>query len=290
MDHNLLVAARSEYTDKLQDILCEPICNGIKEIWERCKKEHRNSPLSNFQKKLCSIPEWNQEVINVQLKKIISKNDLSNDYLDKIIEAVFLSNVKILSVVKLNDSKQTIDVKVPDTKNFIHRCFIESARRFYCDPYLIDDRESGSNTKQEINRNVKRCNSTINDSIDKTIRAMIPMEDILNKYLKDQSEVDSEASMEEEQHSPIKEETHEPQPQHYNYQDQEQPEQPHQQEEEKNEDIFQERPCENLVETPSGEINIQQPIPEIFEQNPVEQEKLHIDLKEPEKNFFSDSD
>lgn len=283
MDHNLLVAARSEYTDKLQDILCEPICSGIKEIWERCKKEHRKNPLSNFQQKLCLIPEWNQEVINTQLKKIISKNDLSNDYLDKIIEAVFLSNVKILSVVKLNDSKQTIDVKVPDTKNFIHRCFIESARRFYCDPYLIDDRETGSNTKQEINRNVKRCNSTINDSIDKTIRAMIPMEDILNKYLKDQSEVDSEASIEEEQHSPPSEPQESEQ---HSYHQEEIPEQ----EEEKNEDIFQERPCENLVETPTGEINIEQPVPEIFEQNPVEQEKLHIDLKEPEKNFFSDSD
>lgn len=285
MDHNLLVAARSEYTDKLQDILCESIYSGIKEVWEKCKTEHKNNPLSNFQKKLCLIPEWNQEVINTFLRKTTSKNDISEDYLDKIIEAVFLSNVKILSVVKLNESKQTIDVKVPDTKNFIHRCFIESARRFYCDPYLVDDRESGSNTKQEINRNVKRCTTTINDSIDKTIRAMIPMEDILNRYLKDQSEVDSETNSIENvpesytQREPSfeKEETQQPQIQEII--------------ETKEEDLFQERPCENLVETPTGEINVQQTYnPQDVFEKPTEQEKLHIDLKEPEKNFFSDSD
>lgn len=289
MDHNLLVAARSEYTDKLQDILCESICSGIKEIWEKCKSEHKNNPLSNFQKKLCLIPEWNQEVINTQLKKIINKNNISNDYLDKIIEAVFLSNVKILSVVKLNNSKQTIDVKVPDTKNFIHRCFIESARRFYRDPYLIDDRESGSNTKQEINRNVKRCNSTINDSIDKTIRGMIPMEDILNKYLKDQCEIDSEASSIENYPEPIFEEV---QPSFETINDAQ--EQENNSESKNEEDLFQERPCENLVETPTGEINSNlQEKQDIFEeplQSLQEQEKLHIDLKEPEKNFFSDSE
>lgn len=66
----------------------------------------------------------------------------------------------------------------------------------------------------------------------------------------------------------------------------EEPEPQYNHQEEKNEDIFQERPCENLVEIPSGEINMQHPVPEIFEQTPMDQEKLHIDLKEPEKNFF----
>jgi hypothetical protein len=188
MEHHLLVAARSEYTEQLQDILGEGILHCIRGLWNECKLEHRQTALREFQKKLCSIPEWNQEVIIAKCKKMIKDSDVTEDYLDKIIEAVFLSNVKILSVVKLNDKKQTINVSVPDTRHFIHRCHIEAARRFYSDPYLIDDRDNGAITQGEIQRNIKRSQTAIRDSIEKTIRGMIPMEDILTKYLDAQEE------------------------------------------------------------------------------------------------------
>ena len=180
MDNSLLIAARSEYTEQLQDILQESIYDGIKKTWETCKIEEGKTPLKCFQNRLCLIPEWNQEVINTYYKKILKNSELSDEYLDKIIEAVFLSNIKILSVVKLHNKKQVININVPDTKNFVHRCFIESARQFYSDPHLIDDR---AHTSPEVARNIKRSYRIIRDSIEKTIRSMIPMEEILNKYL-----------------------------------------------------------------------------------------------------------
>lgn len=181
MDNGLLIAAREEYTGQLQDILQESIYVGIKKIWTMCKTEDKKSPLKLFQTRLCLIPEWNQEVINDYCKKILKLSDMSAEYLDKIIEAVFLSNIKILSVVKLRDKKQVININVPETKNFIHKCFIEVARQFYADPHLIDDREVAAPT--EIARNVKRSSRIIRESIEKTIRSSIPMEEILNKYL-----------------------------------------------------------------------------------------------------------
>jgi hypothetical protein len=142
MDNNLILAARNEYTEQLQDILCEGIYQEIKNIWSSCNTLTELNVLKSFQLKLCQIPQWNQEIINGKCERTVK----SGEYLDKIIEAVFLSNVKILSVVKLNDKRKTINVNVPDTKHFIHRCYIESARAFYQDPYLVDDRENGSNT------------------------------------------------------------------------------------------------------------------------------------------------
>ena len=270
MDHNLLVAARSEYTEKLMDILKEGIHQCIDDIWKECKKDHFRNTLSNFQKKLCVIPKWNQEVINDLCSKITSSKDTSLEYLDKIIEAVFLSNIKILSVVKLNDDKQTIDVNVPDTKNFIHRCCIETARKFYVDPYLIDDRETSSNTQQEMKKNVKRIDSVIKDSIEKTIRGMIPMEDILKKYL-DQTVQASEPIQQAEEVEQIESEEHDYQPTEEQDENETQPVENVQ----TVDDIFQEEPHETgeskSIETP----NI---------------EKLHIDLSEQPSNFFSDSD
>jgi hypothetical protein len=70
MEHNLLVAARSEYTEKLQDTLSESIYEGIKDIW-LSSKGNKRSPLSEFQKKLCDVPKWNQDVIDNLCKQII---------------------------------------------------------------------------------------------------------------------------------------------------------------------------------------------------------------------------
>lgn len=186
MSESLLVAAKSEYTEQLQEILCENIYNGIKTIWNSCKQDEKINTLKCFQKKLCSIPEWNQEIINKIFKTILNQVDVREDYIDKIIEAVFLSNVKILSVVKNNNKSHKINVSIPDTRHFIHRCYIESARCFYSDPFLIDDREKFGNTTNEIQRNIKRSMNIIKISIEKTIRSMIPMEDILKEYLENE--------------------------------------------------------------------------------------------------------
>jgi hypothetical protein len=282
MEHNLLVAARSEYTEKLQDMLSESIYGGIKEIWG-ISKINKKSPLVEFQQKLCEVPKWNQDMIDTICKKIVVTNDISFEYLDKIIEAVFLSNIKILSVVKLNDEKQTIDVVVPDTKNFIHKCYIESARRFYTDPYLIDDRESGSNTKHEMKRNVKRSNSTVKDSIEKTIRSMIPMEDILTKYLASVAPVSSNTSVSSN------EQVHQEEPEFEPQQEQEQelepvPEQSQDWGQTVTEEVEEQTVDDLFQKEPNQDHNPQQ------EQLSQEQEKIHIDLKEPEKHFYSDSE
>jgi hypothetical protein len=216
METSLLIAARVEYTNQLQEMIYETIYCGIKKTWESCKENE--NPLKCFQNKLCLIPEWNQEVISSYYKKILSP-ELSAEYLDKIIEAVFLSNIKILSVVKLQNKKQVININVPDTKNFIHKCFIESARQFYSDPHLMDDRDYYNSG--EIVRNVKRSYKIILESIEKTIRSMIPMEEILNKYLDSQeedvkiiSESDHESDQEQVAENPIKSDSEpEPEPQ-----------------------------------------------------------------------------
>lgn len=267
MDYNLLIAARNEYTNQLGDILCEGIYKNIKNIWVLCKKD-KGEALKNFQQKLCDIPLWNQEIINSKFEDSLRESKVTKEYLDKIIEAVFLSNIKILSVVKVDEKKRTINVKVPDTKNFIHKCYIESARKFYEDPYLIDDRIPGSNTVNEIKRNIKRSYSIIKESIEKTIRSSIPMEEILNNYLK---ESNSEPEPEPEP---------EPQP---HYQPEPEPE-------------YQPEPEPQPQPEPQPEPELPKTTQELFESEPNEsytEPVKKIDLKDIQNenpSFFSDSD
>jgi hypothetical protein len=290
----VLVAARDEYTSTLQDILAEPVYSGLKATWNLSKAETRRNPLKVFQEKLCNVPQWNQEVINSYYKKIITASQISSEYFDKLIEAVFVSNVKILSVIKINNQRQTININIPDTKNFIHRVFIESARQFYTDPYLMDDREFGSNTHSEIQRNVKRSIRVINESVDKTIRGMIPMEDILNKYLQaqqqeehfnTQKENSSDGGDDSDGGSDREADGGEP--------DSEADGETGLQTTEPAVDPFMEAPTME----PAAELPVAEPTAEPVYSAPTAapepvQENLHIDLKQPsnDNSFFSDDD
>ena len=174
-----VVEARKMYTQQLTETLSPLLYVGLKSIFDSCVK----SPmvLKTFQEKLCSVIKWNQEIINKEYKRIVSESEC--EFLDKIIEAVFISNVQVLSTIRVKNNK-SINIKVPETKDFIHKCYIECARYFYQDPSLLDDREI-NNTIPEIQRNIKRSEVAICSCIEKTIRELIPLEDILNNYLND---------------------------------------------------------------------------------------------------------
>lgn len=286
MEQNLLVAAKTEYTEQLQDILKDSIYEYIKNIWNKCKEENKTEVLQKFQYKLCTVPQMNQATIIEMTDKILEKNKISQDYLDKIIEAIFLSHIKILSVVKLNSKKHTVNVKVPDTKHFIHKCLVETARNFYSDPYLIDDREYGTNTKNEIKRNIKRGHRIISESVDKTIRSMIPMEDILTQYLADQKDSDSESDKEENSNTSETQETQTDPPEPGQLQ--QEPVQPIPQEpQDYSQDLFEKMP-EEIQE----EQHIPQPpeIPPRPQFIPQQDDKIKIDLKDNDAHFFSDSE
>lgn len=185
-----LVAAKQEYTTQLCDILSPLLYKGFKSIWKNCKDSGKAS-LKSFQEKLTSVPIWNQDIIDNEYNRIIKETDCQ--WLDKLIEAVFLSNVKVLSTVRIGKAK-TINITVPETKRFIHQCYVEGARRLWQDPYLIDDRQE-TLTYAEVKRNEKRMALALADSIEKTISKLIPIQNILESYLNEiDDEVDNEVS------------------------------------------------------------------------------------------------
>lgn len=181
MSDTTIVAAKQEYTQQLCNILNPLLYEGFKTIWKNCNLHSTSQLLKSFQKKLTSIPIWNQDVIDNEYNRIIKETDCL--WLDKLIEAVFLSNVKVLSTIRIGKIK-TINITIPDTKKFIHHCYIEAARRLWLDPHLIDDRIDYL-SYSEIKRNEKRMIITLSEAIEKTISKLIPIQNILESYLKD---------------------------------------------------------------------------------------------------------
>jgi len=188
MDDNItvLVDAKMEYTKQLTNILVPYIFEGIKSIYETskgvCNMNNDGNILMRFQEQLSQIPKWNQEIIDEEYSRIVENSGC--DWLDELVTAVFLSHTKILTSIKSNKKQNKINLKIPKIDHFIHKCYIESAREVWKNPYLFSDRYK----QCDYQRNVRDCNTIICESIEETIRKLLPVKSILKEYLGDNSE------------------------------------------------------------------------------------------------------
>jgi hypothetical protein len=176
---NILSLARDEYSDKLCDLLSPCLYDGIIVIWNNIKTNKHKSSLMAFQQQLSLIPKWNTEIVDNEFSRICKiQNPVK---LEKLLEAVFLFNVKILSI--LNDNKE-LHLNIPTLKQFIHKCYINCAREFYINPYIVDDRiQKTPYDIIKLQKNMKICLDIISNCIIKTIRECIPIEEILDEFL-----------------------------------------------------------------------------------------------------------
>ena len=189
MDVNvaILVDAKNEYTKQLQNILRPHLYEGLVAVYNKGKSDTKNvksSVFKNFQDNLSLIPQWNQDIIETEAMRI--RTESKCDWLDDLITAIFVSNVRILTAIKNIKSKQEIKIKVPNYSHFVHSCYYQCAIEFYKNPYLFDD----TIRKSEIQSNMRTSLEIINNCIINTIRKLLPIKLILNKYL--------ETSVEEE--------------------------------------------------------------------------------------------
>lgn len=190
MSHNILVEAKKEYTNQLIKILQPRIYEGFKSMFDdtisilgRELEENgrqTSSVIKTFQKMLKDIPHWNQDIINKEFQRITNQSKC--DYIDDLIEAVFITNIKILTSVQIhsNDSV-TLNVNVPSPVHFIHKCYIETAKEIYKNPYVFDNSKNLS--AKEKHNNLRDCLQYIESSVDNAIRELLPIRDLLKQGL-----------------------------------------------------------------------------------------------------------
>lgn len=175
-DLSTLTEAKKIYTSQLCKLLQPQIYKGLLAIWSLCKDS--DEPLKNFQRKLEIIPRWNSMIIDDEYRRIVE--DTKCDYIDKLLDATFIANAKILSV--LNRSSNNLDISVPGPKKFLHSCYISCAYNFFSNPYVFDDRERGHDYRKQ-QKNMKEIVNTISLSISDTIENLLPIEDLLKSCL-----------------------------------------------------------------------------------------------------------
>lgn len=184
-----------EYTTFLMNILTPFIYEGIKSVYVFALNAHTEfvergkydpevkSPgvLKIFQLSLKEIPTLNNNTLDIETNRIKSGCKCS-DWFDDLVKAVIKSNIVLLSFTnhkrKSKILKEDYHNKI-NVKDFIHKCYIESARLIYCHPELFWHEYA----TLEIKRNQRETFELIKQAIQEAIRKMLPIKLILTEYL-----------------------------------------------------------------------------------------------------------
>lgn len=185
-----------EYTSFLIHIISPLIYEGIKSMYDKSlqkEKEYENLSKNNvnvknpgvlkiFQHCLKNIPSLNINLIECEMIRIRDSSKHA-DIFEKLIKAVIKSHIILLTYNASGNQCQLVNEKFHekiDSKIFIHKIYIECARQFYNNPELFWHMY----TNIEIKKNQKESIEIIEKSIHIAIKEIIPMQDIITEYLK----------------------------------------------------------------------------------------------------------
>ena len=179
---NVLSEAKNEYSCRLVNILTPLVVDGIKSIFKDSEdlciqNNEENKYLMTFQNFLSRVPKWNESIINEETERI--KRTSGCDYLEDLLTCVHITHVKILTSVRVSQQQKKIDIEVPKLNNFIHKIYIELARKIYKNVYLFEKNV----LPLQYQKNMRECEILCQESVLSVIRNGIPVEKIIRAYI-----------------------------------------------------------------------------------------------------------
>jgi len=198
-DFNLksLSASKNEWASRLINILSPCVVEGYKSILKEsiklCKNNNESEKyLMTFQNLISRIPKWNASIIEEEKNRIIEKSNCN--YLEDLITCIHIIQLKTLTAMRVGNKQKKIDIDIPKIEDFIHKIYINSARKLYQNVYLFEKFIQ----PLQIQKNNRELEIIINECILNTIRENIPVDNILRAYLDETIEEEIEEDIKEE--------------------------------------------------------------------------------------------
>ena len=172
------------------------VTEGIWSVYENaktiCEKNNQTDQiLKTFQNLLTRIPVWTDEVLQAEVKRIISASKCS--YLEELLTGVLLTYLRAFAAIQYRSTQDSIDVEFerPPLPKFVHEYYKEVARRCWEHAYLF--RTFGVTSEQQA-RNRKEIDEILDTAFDTVLDSFLPWQSIVNTYF----------SVEEGSHAPQK--------------------------------------------------------------------------------------
>jgi hypothetical protein len=199
--------SKNEWAARLINIFTPLIIEGYKSIFNEalqlCKQNNEiDKYLMTFQNFISRVPKWNAAIIEKERTRINDKSGCG--YLEDLITCVHIIQLKILTSMRAGNKQKKINITIPKLDEFIHKIYINVARKVYKNVYLFEINIPPLQTQKyqrELEIIVQEC-------ILITIRESIPVETILKAYMDETIEEEVIEEIKEQ----LIEQTHAPAP------------------------------------------------------------------------------
>ena len=95
---------------------------------------------------ISQIPKWNDYTVKEEVKRIKQKSSCA--YLEDLITCVHIIQLKLLTCVRVSNTNKKIDINVPSIHDFVHKVYINVARKLYSNIFLFERKISPLNIQR----------------------------------------------------------------------------------------------------------------------------------------------
>jgi hypothetical protein len=174
--------SKNEWGSRLLTILTPHIVEGLRSIFEEAVKLCRDNGemdkyLMTFQNFITRIPKWNPTIIESERVRIVDKSGCG--YLEDLVTCVHIIQLKLLSAIRVGQKQKKIDITIPKLDDFIHKIYINVARKIYKNVYLFEL----NIPPLQIQKHQRELEIIVQECILNTVRDSIPVEAILQAYM-----------------------------------------------------------------------------------------------------------
>ena len=108
------------------------------------------------------------------------------------------NSIKVLTCIRVGNKQKKIDISIPDVNTFVHKVYVQVARKIYSNVYLFEKNVSplqNQMNNRELEKIVQEC-------IMLAIRESIPTEAIIKAYMDEGVEHDEQVFIEDVEEEP----------------------------------------------------------------------------------------
>ena len=188
--------SRNEWCSRLVSIFTPLVMDGMRSIfnesWKICvDNDEMNKYLMTFQNLLSRVPKWNNSIIEDERKRIIERSGC--DYLEDLITCVHIIQLKVLTCIRVGSKQKKIDISIPNLDTFIHKIYINTARKVYSNVYLFEKNIS----PLQVQKNNRELENIVQECVMMAIRESIPTEAIIRAYMDENVEHEEQVFIED---------------------------------------------------------------------------------------------
>jgi hypothetical protein len=180
-----LQESRNEFCARLINILTPHVIFGLKSIfdeaWRLCiDNDEVPKYLMTFQNFLMRVPKWNAAIIEQEATRIMERSGCG--HIEELITCVHIVQLKMLTCMRAGSKQKKIDIAIPKLSDFIHKVYINSARKVYSNVFLFEK----SKQHLQVQKHNRQLELIVKECILNTVRESIPIEHLLKVYMEDE--------------------------------------------------------------------------------------------------------